>query len=84
VIGGDEEDEEDYDYEPYPQATEAFRGQAVKRAPTPTPPQRPAAPPLPSVRPVPKPSAGYSSNSGNRPTGGRPTESGNRPNSERN
>jgi hypothetical protein len=86
VIGGDEEDEEDYDYEPYPQATEAFRSQTVKRAPAPTPPQRPAAPapPLPSVRPVPKPSAGDSSNSGNRPTGGRPTESGNRPNSERN
>jgi len=82
VIGGDEAEEDDYDYEPYPQPTESFRSQPVKRAPT--PPQRPAAPPLPSVRPVPKPAAGYSSNSGNRPTGGRPTESPNRPSSDRN
>jgi hypothetical protein len=80
VIGGDEEEEEDY--EPYPQAAEAFRSNPVRRAPA--PPARPAAPPLPAVRPVPKPSAGYAPNSGARPTGGRPSETTNRSNSERN
>lgn len=82
VIGGDEEDEEDY--EPYPRASEAFQNNPPKR--TPPPPARPAAPPLTSVRPAPKPSAGYSPNPGARPTStsNRSSEAASRPNSERN